>query len=150
MIYLSKKGGNQLMLNKRKFACAHYGGVIAGTGSGSLPFSYIGYASAHIRNGTPDYSQDKTSSVYAAPRRTPPKPQLQNPQLHRQNPQQHSLQRPKAPTNSGYTIGSAAGQSIATNMPAGGSYKASDGSTWTKDSSGNLTVKTEWRNIQPG
>jgi len=41
-----------------------------------------------------------------------------------------------------YVIGSQKGKDIAKNMTVGSTYKASDGSTWTKKSDGSVSVKT--------
>lgn len=43
----------------------------------------------------------------------------------------------------GYVIGSAKGQAIADSMSAGQSYKCSDGSTWTKNNDGSVSVVTK-------
>ena len=43
----------------------------------------------------------------------------------------------------GYTIGSSKGQQIASSMKTGGTYKASDGSTWKKESDGSVTVTSK-------
>lgn len=43
----------------------------------------------------------------------------------------------------GYTIGSEKGKQIANSMKAGETYKASDGSTWTKNSDGTVSVTTK-------
>lgn len=43
----------------------------------------------------------------------------------------------------GYTIGSEKGKQIANGMKAGETYKASDGSTWTKNSDGTVSVTTK-------
>ncbi len=43
----------------------------------------------------------------------------------------------------GYKIGSKKGQDIANNMKAGSTYKASDGSTWKKNSDGSVSVTTK-------
>ena len=40
----------------------------------------------------------------------------------------------------GYVIGSANGKNIANNMAPGSSYTCTDGSVWTKDASGNVSV----------
>lgn len=42
-----------------------------------------------------------------------------------------------------YTIGSSKGQQIASSMKTGGTYKASDGSTWKKESDGSVTVTSK-------
>lgn len=42
-----------------------------------------------------------------------------------------------------YTIGSSKGQQIASNMKTGSTYKASDGSTWKKESDGSVTVTSK-------
>ncbi len=42
-----------------------------------------------------------------------------------------------------YTIGSSKGQEIAGSMKTGGTYNASDGSTWTKEKDGSVTVKSK-------
>ena len=47
-----------------------------------------------------------------------------------------------ASSSSGYTITSSKGMSIADGMKVGESYSASDGSTWTKQSDGSISVKT--------
>ena len=42
-----------------------------------------------------------------------------------------------------YTIGSSKGQQIASSMKTGSTYKASDGSTWKKESDGSVTVTSK-------
>lgn len=42
-----------------------------------------------------------------------------------------------------YTIGSEKGKNIASNMKSGSTYKASDGSTWKKESDGSVTVTSK-------
>lgn len=44
-------------------------------------------------------------------------------------------------TGSGYTIGSDYGKQVAQNMGIGESFSATDGSTWTKEKDGTITVK---------
>ena len=44
-------------------------------------------------------------------------------------------------TNNGYTIGSDKGKSIAQTLPIYGTYEASDGSVWTKNADGTISVK---------
>jgi hypothetical protein len=45
--------------------------------------------------------------------------------------------------NSGYTIGSQLGLDVAQKMPINGQYEASDGSIWTKEQDGTITVRTK-------
>lgn len=48
-----------------------------------------------------------------------------------------------------YKIGSPEGQKIANNMAAGSKYKASDGSTWTKNNDGTISVMSASGNYTP-
>lgn len=49
-----------------------------------------------------------------------------------------------------YNIGSSKGKQIANNLKAGGTYKASDGSTWKKNNDGSLSVTTKSGNTLAG
>ena len=55
------------------------------------------------------------------------------------NPQE----KPSYSNGTAYHIGSDAGKAIADSMPVGGTYNCSDGSTWTKNSDGTISVITK-------